>query len=319
MPESVAVAVVIRYSSSLKGKILEWDVIEILKYSGVKSNRMKALRGQLVRQLNVLLFVSEKGPNDGGVDIRSSICTQVNDIPLVFQCKNWDDQIGPHVVRELRGVVCEERSGTVGILVGPYVEIFSDAAVEAAEIDELRKKFAEAEAENIKLKQSLEEYALKDRVTKLEQNQTQSDNKNQIDKLDDDIGKIKQISTLIPQEQSSANITSFCETNSEDNPKQIDSRYTSASDITDNTSNSDAFSDISENVSDNVSNLISENISNKIRERNREKNLQSQGSMQNTSSFSEIQISKITAQNIADLFITAIKVRQKEMQSVLIS
>ncbi|CAG8640734.1 6083_t:CDS:2, partial [Ambispora leptoticha] len=72
------------------------------------------------------------GPNDGGVDIRSSICAQFNDIPLAFQCKNWDDQIGPHVVRELRGVVCEERPGTIGILVGPCVEDFSSDAVDTA-------------------------------------------------------------------------------------------------------------------------------------------------------------------------------------------
>ncbi|KAF0363407.1 hypothetical protein F8M41_013947 [Gigaspora margarita] len=90
--------------------------------------------------------------------------------------------------------------------------------------------------------------------------------------------------------------------NSEGNLKQIDSRYgnISASDITDNTSNSDeldgAFSDISENVSDNAQEtatqcfalicmetessedkeikefLHKENISNEIRERNRKKN-----------------------------------------------
>src|SRR5437588_2744864 len=96
------------------------------------------------------------------------------------------------------------------------------------QINELKKKFAEVEAENIKLKQSLEEYAvlkipfdelekkskadtinlttenieLKDRVTKLEQSQKQ------------------QVSTLVPQEHSSVNIDASCRTNSEGNLKQ---------------------------------------------------------------------------------------------------
>ncbi|RHZ78559.1 hypothetical protein Glove_161g54 [Diversispora epigaea] len=116
------------------------------------------------------------------------------------------------------------------------------------QINELKKKFAEVEAENIKLKQSLEEYAvlkirfdqlekknkadtinltaenieLKDRVTKLEQSQKQ------------------QVSTLVPQKHSSANIDASCGTNSEGNPKQ-DSGHdnTSAPDISVNGSNSD--------------------------------------------------------------------------------
>ncbi|CAG8657986.1 2710_t:CDS:2 [Gigaspora rosea] len=170
------------------------------------------------------------------------------------------------------------------------------------QIDELRKKFTEVESENIKLKQSFEEYAvlmirfeelekknkadtanltaenikLKDRVTKLEQIQSHNDNKKHIAKLDDDIEKIKQVSTLVPEEQYSANINPSCEMNSGGNLKQIDSRYgnTSASDITDNTSNSDepdgAFSNISENVSDTASNPD-------------KKKLQSQGTAQNTS------------------------------------
>ncbi|RIB04587.1 hypothetical protein C2G38_2222000 [Gigaspora rosea] len=246
------------------------------------------------------------------------------------------------------------------------------------QIDELRKKFTEVETKNIKLKQSFEEFALKDKATKLEQIQTHNDNKKHIAKLDDDIKKIKQISTLVPEEQYSANINASCEMNSEGNLKQIDSQYgnTSASDITDNTSNSNepdsAFLNISKNVSDTTSNPdVYKKNSNEIREGNQKKKLQSQGSVQNTSDIQnevnpvidqeqntkvkisynkrveqdlrcdlslfikdnnnkvsevfDIQIpefslevivtgsSKITVQNIADLFIIAMKVRQKEI------
>ncbi|CAG8590946.1 8103_t:CDS:2 [Racocetra fulgida] len=203
------------------------------------------------------------------------------------------------------------------------------------------------ESENIKLKQSFKEYAvlkirfeelekknkadtdnltaenikLKDKVTKLEQIQTYNVNKKHIAKLNNNIKKIKQISILLPEEQYSANINASCEINSESNFKQIDSRYgnTFASDITDNTSNSDepdgAFSNISENVFDTASNpnvcqetvtqysasicmetkssedkeiekfldQVHKENSNKIRERNQKKKLQSQGSVQNAS------------------------------------
>ncbi|CAG8780900.1 977_t:CDS:2, partial [Racocetra fulgida] len=138
---------------------------------------------------------------------------------------------------------------------------------------------------------TVENIKLKDRVTKLEQIQTHNYNKKHIAKLDDNIEKIKQVSTLVPEEQYSANINAFCEMNSESNIKQIDSQYSniSASDITNNTSNSDesdsAFSNIFENVSDTISNpdiyRVHKENSNEIREGNQKKKLQNQGLVQN--------------------------------------
>ncbi|CAG8824644.1 33222_t:CDS:2, partial [Gigaspora margarita] len=108
--------------------------------------------------------------------------------------------------------------------------------------------------------------------------------------------EIKQVSTLVPEEQYSANINASCEMNSEGNLEQIDSRYgnTSASDITDNTSNSDE-PDEDKEIKEFLDRVHKENISNEIRERNRKKKLQSQ---QNTSNIqSEVNLVIGQAQN----------------------
>ncbi|CAG8618728.1 16680_t:CDS:2 [Gigaspora rosea] len=170
------------------------------------------------------------------------------------------------------------------------------------QIDELRKKFTELEKKNQADTANLtaENNKLKDKATKLEQIQTHNDNKKHIAKLDDDIKKIKQISTLVPEEQYSANINASCEMNSEGNLKQIDSQYgnTSASDITDNTSNSNEPDKNSDQCSTSICmetkssedkeieeflDQVYKKNSNEIREGNQKKKLQSQGSVQNTS------------------------------------
>ncbi|RIB07640.1 hypothetical protein C2G38_2113182 [Gigaspora rosea] len=91
MTESVVVAVVINHSSNMKGKMFEVDVVELLKCLGLNPIRVG-------------------GHSDGGVDI---IC-EVKGNTVLFQCKNWGDQIGPSVVREL----------TIGIVVNFCVLYF---------------------------------------------------------------------------------------------------------------------------------------------------------------------------------------------------
>ncbi|CAG8572340.1 13128_t:CDS:2 [Cetraspora pellucida] len=70
MIESEVISVLITYSTTLQGNILEWDTIEVLKMLGFKNvnhftdgmeyihtGESKALRGQQFRLLNVLLLV----------------------------------------------------------------------------------------------------------------------------------------------------------------------------------------------------------------------------------------------------------------------
>ncbi|CAG8775690.1 403_t:CDS:2 [Cetraspora pellucida] len=148
MSEFAVVAVVVRHSSTMKGNMLEWDVIIILR--SVKSNRIessswptvlaverssicirkvasiiysKAGRcapGRLLMAMTHFthLFIFDRGPSNGGVDIRSWI--------------RRTDDIGSSVVRELRGVLCEERPRMIGILVGPRVRSFSSDAIRTA-------------------------------------------------------------------------------------------------------------------------------------------------------------------------------------------
>ncbi|RHZ78665.1 hypothetical protein Glove_158g77 [Diversispora epigaea] len=327
-----------------------------------------------------------------------------------------NDQLTINILRELNSRLASE---------------ITELRKENAEIPILRKNFSEVEAENnklkaenVKLKQALEEHEsrfvkleqndkdtavenaeLKARVAKLEQKQSQIDEKNNFIVKSDDYAK--------GINQSSVDITSTEMENSNDTHEQIDLQCddTPASDISDNASNSDelnnapnsdvsdnAFSELSENVCQETKTQCStspicietksfddkkiefldrvhkEQISNEIRERNRKKKLQSQGSIQNTSSSSDIQnevnpvidqarntgikipynkrveqdlrhdlsvfikennnkinnvfdiqipefsleviitrSTKVTAQNIADLFILAIKVKQKEI------
>ncbi|RHZ84365.1 hypothetical protein Glove_82g23 [Diversispora epigaea] len=303
-----------------------------------------------------------------------------------------NDQVTINTLRELNSRLASE---------------ITELRKENAEIPELRKKFSEVEAENIelktenvKLKQALEEHEsrfakleqndkdtavenaeLKARVAKLEQKQLQTDEKNNfIVKSDDDAKGI---------DQSSVNITSTETENSNDTHEQIDLRCddTPASDIFDNASNSDEFQILMYLITPFRNylkiyarrqrlNAPHQQISNEIRERNRKKKFQSQGSIQNTSSSSDIQnevnpvinqaqntgieipynkrveqdlrhdlsifikennnkiinvfdiqipefsleviitgSTKVTVQNIVDLFILAIKVRQKEILS----
>ncbi|CAG8707404.1 11946_t:CDS:2, partial [Dentiscutata heterogama] len=110
MPETEVVAVVIEHSFYIKGRIFEVDVVELLKSLGVNVKHVG-------------------GRNDGGIDIIG----EIGEVTVLFQCKNWDNPIGPSVVREMRGVVCQENPGTIGILVAPCLT-FTDFA-----IDESRK------------------------------------------------------------------------------------------------------------------------------------------------------------------------------------
>ncbi|CAG8806601.1 12620_t:CDS:2, partial [Racocetra persica] len=96
MPESVAVAVMITYSSCIKGKIFEIDVVELLKSMGLNAG------------FNVNLHLIQK-------------------IILI------ESNIGPSVVRELRGAVCQRDLGTIGIVVSPRLN-FTEFAVNEAKI-----------------------------------------------------------------------------------------------------------------------------------------------------------------------------------------
>ncbi|RHZ60196.1 hypothetical protein Glove_357g43 [Diversispora epigaea] len=123
-----------------------------------------------------------------------------------------NDQLTINTLRELNSRLASE---------------ITELRKENAEISELRKKFSEVEAENNELKAenndkdtAVENAELKARVAKLEQKQSQTDEKNNfIVKSDDDAKGI---------DQSSVNITSTETENSNDTP---------ASNISDNTSN----------------------------------------------------------------------------------
>ncbi|CAG8531369.1 5316_t:CDS:2 [Diversispora eburnea] len=138
------------------------------------------------------------------------------------------------------------------------------------DITELRKKFAEVEAENvglkakesgfmariIKLEQIAENTKLRNaklnaRIIELERSEKENEEfGNRVTELEQKMmkGTGNQTSILIPKEQSLTNINASCRTNSDDTPERIvlQNENTLASDISDNTSNSD--------VSDNVTN-----------------------------------------------------------------
>ncbi|RHZ81473.1 hypothetical protein Glove_120g238 [Diversispora epigaea] len=256
----------------------------------------------------------------------------------------------------------------------------------ASEITELRKENADIKAENVKLKQALEEYAvlkirfeelekknktdiakltaenveLKERVTKLEQKQTRIIINERDTSSTKDIFQFRIINEFkgllsipLPNEGHSGKekiITSDC-LSEQENSLTISESLVESGKFAISLSQDIINDDLAE-IFEFVEMIHKENISNEIRERNRKKKLQIQGSMQSTSSSSDIQneqglrhdlsifikensnkfndvfdikipefsleviitrSSKITAQNIADLFIIAMKVRQKEI------
>ncbi|CAG8770466.1 16625_t:CDS:2 [Cetraspora pellucida] len=83
MTESEIITVLVRYSTTMLGNILEWDLIEELKMIGFK--KVDRFTGA-----------------------------------------------GPSIVRELKGVVCEEKEGTIGIIVAPKFT-FTNEAVDLAQ------------------------------------------------------------------------------------------------------------------------------------------------------------------------------------------
>ncbi|KAF0519122.1 hypothetical protein F8M41_016640 [Gigaspora margarita] len=109
--ESEIIFVVIQYSTTMLGNILEWDAIEEL---GIK-------------KVDHFTGAGMEGTNDGGADI----IIMIGDTEIVIQCKNWIHRIGPAVVRELRGVICEKDPGTIGIVVSPRFN-YSNKAIETA-------------------------------------------------------------------------------------------------------------------------------------------------------------------------------------------
>ncbi|RHZ89218.1 hypothetical protein Glove_18g35 [Diversispora epigaea] len=198
------------------------------------------------------------------------------------------------------------------------------------QVDELRKENAEVKLEKKNktdtTKLTTENAELKDRVTKLEQKQAQV--------ITDERGASYTKLQSLACSELSVNI-------------QIQQNLKHPNPLS-----QDIINDNSVEILEFVETVHKERISIEIRERNRKKKLQSQGSMQNTSSSSEtqneqglkhdfsvfikennnkisdvfdIQIpefsleviitgsGKITAQNITDLFIIAMKVRQKKI------
>ncbi|CAG8701230.1 10925_t:CDS:2, partial [Cetraspora pellucida] len=77
------------------------------------------------------LFI-DRGRNDGGVDIICEAVFNVN-LHLIQKIILIESNIGPSVVRELRGAVCQRDLGTIGILVSPRLN-FTEFAVNEAKI-----------------------------------------------------------------------------------------------------------------------------------------------------------------------------------------
>ncbi|CAG8589136.1 15507_t:CDS:2 [Cetraspora pellucida] len=137
MSESVAVAVMIKYSSYIKGKIFEIDVVELLK--SVKSIRIESASWPPLydgerSSVRYTLITEGTSPrrNDGGVDIICEAGFNVN-LHLIQKIILIESNIGPSVVRELRGAICQRDLGTIGILVSPRLN-FTEFAVNEAKI-----------------------------------------------------------------------------------------------------------------------------------------------------------------------------------------
>ncbi|CAG8684045.1 3880_t:CDS:2 [Cetraspora pellucida] len=118
MPETEVVAVVIEHSFYIKRRIFEVDVVELLKslgvnvkHVGIESASWPPLYDGERSSVRYTLITGSTSPgrNDGGIDIIG----EIGEVTILFQCKNWDNPIGSSVVREMRGVVCQENPETV--------------------------------------------------------------------------------------------------------------------------------------------------------------------------------------------------------------
>ncbi|RIB17561.1 hypothetical protein C2G38_1419175 [Gigaspora rosea] len=210
----------------------------------------------------------------------------------------------------------------------------------ALQIDELRKENTEVKAENTRLKQAIEENVmlkirfeelekknktdtakltaenaeLKDRVTKLEQKQTQVITNDQDASSTNDILQSTACSELSVNTQTQAQSTISSEIrdeskgslfpiegqsdrekdNNPDHLPELEHNPTRPESLAESETpksslSQDTINDDSVEILEFVETIHKENISNEIRERIRKKKLQSQGSMQSTSSSSDIQ------------------------------